>query len=327
MRSVTGAVHDLGATGNSDLLWALRLRKLLAEGHYDIVHFHLPYSAAIGRLIVRSLPKRSRPAVVYTEHSLWPETATPIRILNRATIGLDDGLIAVSDASRRALPTPLRERAEVIVHGIDLSAAPEMLRRKEEIRSSVRSEFGLEDDELLVLTVANLRAEKGYDVLLTAADDLVRRSVPVRFVTAGQGELETEMKARHRELGLGGRFVFCGPRSDVMRLMTGSDIFALPSHHEGLPVTLMEASSVGLPIVATSVGEIPAIFQDGESALLVPPGKPDLLAQALDRAISDESLRSRLGKGALAESVRFDVATAARRVEELYREILARKDH
>src|SRR3974390_2154899 len=77
-------VHDLGASGNFDLRWTARLRALLAQGGFDIVPAHLPYSAAIGRLIALSVPARHRPLFVYTEHSLWDRTARVTRTLNRA---------------------------------------------------------------------------------------------------------------------------------------------------------------------------------------------------------------------------------------------------
>ena len=101
-------VHCLGAGGNADLRWVPALRRLLVDPGFDIVHFHLPYAAAVGRLVVASLPRARRPLVVYTEHSLWDKTAGPVKVLNRATIARDQALLVVSEAARSALPAPLR---------------------------------------------------------------------------------------------------------------------------------------------------------------------------------------------------------------------------
>jgi glycosyltransferase involved in cell wall biosynthesis len=123
------------------------------------------------------------------------------------------------------------------------------------------------------------------------------------------------------ELGLKDRFRFLGQRDDVLQLMAGADAFVLASRHEGIPVALMEASSVGLPIVASRVGGIPQILEDEVDALLVPPGEPALLAQAMKRLASDVELRSRLGRRAKLRSSMFDIAEANRAVGDIYLQV------
>ena len=314
-------VHSLGGRGNWDLRWMARLRALILNGRFDVVHFHLPYTATLGRLVVASIPHTKRPAIVYTEHSQWNKMALLIRGLNRATIGLDQSLIMISQAGRDALPRTLRGRARVIVHGIDLSRSERLLARRDEVRNEVRSELGVPEGEVVVLTVANLRPEKGYDVLLDTARLVVDRDLPVRFVAVGRGPLEQELRERHRRLGLGERFQFLGPREDVLNLMIGSDVFALASRQEGLPVVLMEATSVGVPIVATSVGAVPLVITDGVDGLIVPPQRAVELADALELVISRPELRNRLAQGAKSRSSMFDLASASREVEGIYRDL------
>jgi glycosyltransferase involved in cell wall biosynthesis len=323
MRSTGTPVHALGARGDWDLKWAVALRRLLVDRRYDLVHFHLPYAASLGRLVVQSLPKGSRPKLVYTQHCTWDEMEAPVRILNRATIGLDDALVTVSEASRQGLPKVLRRRAQVVIHGVDVSRSAEMRTDRERIRREVRDELAVPDDHVLVLAVANLRPEKGYDILLEAARILLAGGAPVSFASAGYGPLAEELNRIHRDLGLGDRFRFLGPRSDVLRLMTGADVFTLSSRHEGLPVAVMEATSAGLPLVLTTVGEIPGLFTDGVDALLVPPGRADMLATSLERLVRNSTVREELGKAALDRSAMFDVASAAHEVEDIYRRLLS----
>jgi glycosyltransferase involved in cell wall biosynthesis len=318
-RSNGTTVHPLGAVGNLDLRWLLALRRLLLSNQYDFVHFHLPYTAALGRLVVATVPRRRRPVTLYTEHSLWTKHANLVKILNRATIGFDRALIAVSQAAFDALPSSLKRRAQVVVHGVDLHRSGEMIGRRHEIRQKVRAELGVRRDELLAITVAHLRPEKGYDVLLETAHLVVDRGLPVRFAAAGQGPLLPEMSERHRALGLGDRFQFLGHRQDALELLTAADIVVLTSHHEGLPVVLMEASSVGAAMVATSVGGVGQVIQDGVSGLTVPPGRPDALADAIERLCSDPDLRQRLGRRAAVDSAAFDVARASSDLERIYR--------
>ncbi|HXQ61444.1 MAG TPA: glycosyltransferase, partial [Acidimicrobiales bacterium] len=246
-------VHGLGARGNGDPTSLPALRRLLVDGNYDIVHCHLPYAAALGRLVALSIPRRRRPVFVSTQHSTWDKMSLFVRLLYRLAVAGDVRLIAVSRAARDALPRSLRQRATVVVHGMDLTRAADLRARRDAVRREVRAELGLGEGEVLALTVANLRTEKGYDVLLEAARQVTDSGARVRFAAAGRGPEEDQVRALHRSLGLGEGFHLLGPRSDALRLLAGADIFVLASHHEGLPVTIMEATSLGLAIVATAV--------------------------------------------------------------------------
>ena len=314
-------VHSLNALHNADVRWMAALRKLLVRGRYDVVHFHLPYAAAFGQLVVASLPRSSRPGLVYTEHSLWGHSKLVNRVLLRGSMGTRERLVAVSQASYDALPQSLQLRATTVVHGVDLSLSDSLIARRAELRTRLRSELGVEDHELLFLTVANLRPEKGYDVLLDAAKIVVDSDIPIRIAAVGRGPFRDELRSRHAELGLGEMFQFLGQRDDVLQLLAGADAFILASHHEGLPVALMEATSVGLPIVASRVGGIPQVLEDEVDALLVPPGESGILAQAMERLFSDPDLRDRLGQRAKFRSSMFDIAEANRAVGDIYLQV------
>ena len=316
-------VHDLGAVSNLDLRWLLAFRRLLRREKVDVVHFHLPYTAALGRLVVATLPRRQRPLTIYTEHSLWNKVAVLVKWLNRATVGWDRALIAVSPAAYDALPDALRRRAQVVVHGVDLSLSATMLTRRHQIRREVRMELGIPPDDVLVVTVANLRSEKGYDVLLDAAHLAAKHFPSLRFAAAGQGSLRGELLARAHELGLDDRFQFLGHREDALRLIAAADVFVLASRQEGLPVALMEAMSVGAAVVATSVGGVPLVIKDGVNGLIVSPGDPEGLADALQRVGADPELRGQLGAQALVDSAVFDVARSSHEIEDIYRKVLA----
>jgi glycosyltransferase involved in cell wall biosynthesis len=316
-------VHRLGARHNLDLRWMATFRRLVVSRRFDIVHFHLPYSAALGRPVVLSIPAAQRPATLYTEHSLWNKVSPLVKLLNRLTIPFDRAVIAVSQAAHDALPGAVRRRARVVVHGVDLSSSGELVSRRGEVAKAVRTELDVPEGDLLAVTVANLRSEKGYDVLLDAASLAARRRLPVTFVAAGHGALAHELDDRHRELGLGARFRFLGHRPDALELLAAADIVILPSHQEGLPVVLMEATSVGATIVATAVGGVPQVITDGHNGLVVPPGRPDALVDAIERLWADPDLRAALGRRAAADSAQFDVARASAEIEELYRALLS----
>ena len=316
------AVHALGAKGNGDLRWMTAFRRLLVRGDYDVVHFQMPYAASLGRLVVFSLPPGRRPRLVQTEHISWDIVALPFRGLSRVLMGRDPRLIVISRQVEDALPPRLRQRATVVVHGVDLARSADLRAQGQDLRREVRAELGVADGEVLAITVANLRAQKGYEVLLEAARRVLDTGAPVRFAAVGTGEHSAAVHAAHQAQGLGDRFQLLGARADVLRLLAGADIFVLASHFEGLPVAIMEATSMGLPIVSTAVGEIPSVLSDGVDALLVAPGRPHDLAAAIGRLVGDTSLRERLGAAALERSSLFDVARAATQIEAIYGDLL-----
>ena len=159
------ATHLLDAPRDRDLGWVPRLRRLIEQGDFDVVHAHSPVAAASARLVVRSIPRSRRPVFVSTEHNRWPSHARPTRMANAATFALNDAAIAVSAEVRQSMPSPFRASTQVIVHGIDL----DQVRAHRLHRDQVRAELGVGPDEVLAVTVANFRAPKGYPDLLAAA--------------------------------------------------------------------------------------------------------------------------------------------------------------
>jgi glycosyltransferase involved in cell wall biosynthesis len=226
--------------------------------------------------------------------------------------------LAVSELVRSTEPPRLAARTETLVHGIDLDA---VARARD--RAGVRAELGLADDTVVFGTVANLRAQKDYPNLLAAAVCLRDRGVPVRFLTVGQGPLEAEIHAEHARLGLGGVVDLLGERADAVRVMSACDGFVMASNNEGLPVALMEAVALGLPVVATEVGGVPEIV-DATNGVLVPPSDPAALADAIGALAADPERRARLGAGALATASRFDIGRTVTRLEQIYEQVAAR---
>jgi glycosyltransferase involved in cell wall biosynthesis len=307
------------ARNSWDIRWLRRLRRLLVREPVDVVHVHSPLVAIGTRLVVRTLSRERRPRVVTTEHNVWDSHKQLTSRMNALTAPLDDARIAVSSGVRNSMPARLRATTEVIVHGVDVHE----VQRAHLTRDDTRSEFGFGDD-LVVCTVANLRATKAYPDLLRAAQQVITTRDDVRFVAIGQGPLEQELRALHAELGLGDRFQLLGYRADAARIMAASDVFCLSSRFEGLPVALMEALALGLPVVATTVGGIEELVTAGCEAVLVPPSRPDLLADALLDVAADGELRSKMSQHAVERAATLDAEGAVRRTEAVYREVLAR---
>jgi glycosyltransferase involved in cell wall biosynthesis len=242
----------------------------------------------------------------------------PTRILNAVTYPLDDAHLAVSHAVAESIPRRLNGDLRVVIHGV----FPERIRGHLEHRDEVRAELGVGPDEVLVGTVANYRAQKGYADLLKAARRVLDSDASARFVAIGRGPLEREIRARHRALELGERFILTGYREDAVRVLAACDTFTLASLYEGGPVALMEALALGLPVVATLVGGVPEIMSDGVEGMLVPPARPDLLADAITELVRDPGRRAAMGSAAAERGKELDIRKATRAVERTYREMV-----
>jgi glycosyltransferase involved in cell wall biosynthesis len=319
LESAGVALHALRVRSHYDLRWLVRLRRLLDELDVDVLHVHLPYAASLGRLVARSVPRG--PMIVHTQHNIWQHNVPMVRLLHRLTYRLDDADIAVSHAAWSALPRRLRKRTEILVHGVPLRSEGD----RAAAQAAVRAEFGVRPQDALVTTVANFRKEKGYEVLLEAARLLVDQGVDVHFLAVGSGPLEDEVRRACDLLGLRDRVTFAGFRPDAQRIVAGSDLFLLASHHEGFPVAVMEALAVGVPVVSTAVGDVPRALKDGTCGLIVPPGDPRALAGAVGRLVTDPDTRAQMASATKAAALRYDIGRVCVRVEEIYESLLPRR--
>lgn len=307
--------HCFGARTEADPRWVWRFASLVRSGGFDVVHAHSPVSAAIARLVIRAGFRST--AMVYTEHNRWPSHHRATRALNRATFAMNDAVIAVSVEVADSMSPAAGARAEVVTHGIDLAR----VRAHRRERERARAELGVGPDDVLAVTVANLRENKRYPDLLAAARQVIDAGAPVTFAAAGQGPLEAEVRARHAALGLGDRFRLLGYRDDALRVIAAGDLFVLASGHEGLPVAVMEAFALGVPVVATAVGGLAEAVTDGVDGLLVEPRDPPALAAAILRG-ADPVLRARLAAGAAESAERYSAARSVARIEAVYGEAL-----
>jgi GNAT superfamily N-acetyltransferase len=209
---------------------------------------------------------------------------------------------------------PVGRRAVTLRHGIDVVGTSAALTD----RDAVRSELGIGRDEFVIGTVANFRAQKDYPNLLAAAHTLMGRGTRVRVVAVGQGPQEAEIRALHEQLALGDRVLLTGFRDDAVRVMAACDAFTLASRWEGLPVAVMEALALGLPIVTTAVGGMAEEFTDGVDALLVPANDATSLADAWERLADDSALQARLAESSRRRAVEFGVERTVEVIESAY---------
>jgi glycosyltransferase involved in cell wall biosynthesis len=313
---------SLGAARTAETAWPRRLRTLLRDGRYAIVHTHSPVPAALARVSVRAASR-----LVHTEHNLWDRYRWPTFAANSLTYARNDAVLAVSDGVAASIVRPRWSRfgpmppVETLLHGVEPGSVP----RGPEARARARHLLELADRTPVVGCVANFTPKKDHAGLLVAIGE-VRKLVPdVVLILVGSGPLEAELRARVRERDLEGTVRFLGSRDDVLELLPGLDLFVLGSRFEGLPISLLEAMSAEIAVVATSVGGVPEAVTDGVEGTLVAPGRPQELAAAIAYLLREPGRRATLAAAA-ADRVRadFSIERAVLRTERLYRQLLER---
>ena len=139
----------------------------------------------------------------------------------------------------------------------------------------------------------------------------------------GDGPLRPAVEKAIVKMGLERKVLFLGIRDDVPKLLAASDLFVLSSDYEGVPLAVLEAMAAGKPVVATAVGGVPELIEDGKTGILVPPRNPETLAKGILRLVKDADLRQRMGKAARERAQeRFDISRTAREYETLYLRLL-----
>ncbi len=314
----------LGRRRGVDWSCMRRLAACCRDEHVQLIHAHqytpFFYAAASGLF-------RRRPPVLFTEHGRWfPDHPRTKRILfNRLMLRPRDRVVGVGKSVRHALihNEGLRpERVGVIYNGINIATfanggGPTA------VRSQVRRELGIGDDDLILLQVARLDALKDHLTAIRALERVSKRWPDVKLLLAGEGPEQSAIAGEIRRRNLESQVRFLGSRSDVPRLLHSADIFLLTSVSEGIPLTVIEAMAAGLPVVATRVGGVPEIVEEGTTGWLAPAGDDAKLADAVLRLAESLPLRRQMGLAGRqrAESMFSDVQWIAS-YARLYTEML-----
>ena len=230
-------------------------------------------------------------------------------------------VIAVSEAGRRAYLVrgwDLPEHVVTVNNGVVAVPRPGD-------GAKVRAELGLEASDLVVATLSVLRADKGHDVTVDAIGRLRERFPNLRLLVVGDGPARADVERAVATLGPAG--VLAGHRDDVMAVLDAADVLVHPSRIDAFPTALLEALAAGVPAVATAVGGIPEIVDDGRTGVLIgTPARGAELAGALAPLLADSALRAELGaNGRERFAARYSAARWAGNLRALYDEVLAER--
>jgi glycosyltransferase involved in cell wall biosynthesis len=314
--------------GNLDASALLKLQQIILKGRYDVVHTHLIYSQLYGRMAAISAKTKCivsseqnvydfkrRPPFLWIERWLGKRTQRVVACSNKvrdhliANVGLSPlKVVVVPNAVDTNLFFPVKPGS---------SLYPKV--------EDVRKELRLEPGDTVIGSVGHMSRQKGQRFLIDAIPRVLLRYPHAKFVFVGRGRLQRTLTDQARELGVEQAVRFAGIREDVPLVLNCFDLFVLPSLWEGFGTAIVEALACGVPVVASKVGGIPEIIEDGMNGILVPPGRSRPLAQAIIGSLDDPSLgRDMVYRGVRKVIETFSVGKMVETMARIYSQMLSR---
>jgi glycosyltransferase involved in cell wall biosynthesis len=311
--------HDLLA-GKYDLRVWPRLTSLLRNRKIDaVITVGAGDKMFWGRLAARRV---GVPVILSALHSTgWPDG---VGRLNQLLTPITDSFIAVADSHGQFLAKNLKineDRVDVISNGVDtarFAPYPDI--------AAVRRELGVGPTDPVVGIVAALRPEKNHNLFLEMARRVVAEISSARFLVIGDGLCRDQIQQRACELGISQHILMLGSRDDVPRLLAAMNVFALTSHIEANPVSILEAMSVGRPVVATNVGSIHEAVTEGKTGFLVNPGDAEQFSKRVLQLLREPLVCNSMGAAARESVVRrWSIEAMVQGYERLIESTYARK--
>jgi len=302
----------------ADRLLFLKVLRLLRRQSFDVVHTHNTQAFLDGGLaaFLARVPVR-----IHTDHARpFPDKFRYMameRIMSHAYRKVV-GVSAHTADNLRRYEGIAANRLAVVLNGID--GAWYRAERDRIEAAEARRKAGLGGFRRVFGLGVRLEEQKGIRYLLEAMPAVLARHPDTALAVAGTGSLEPSLKDRARALGVAGNVFFLGAYPDLRSFYPLLDYFVLPSLWEGLPLCLLEAMSLGLPIISTRVGGVPGLLGHGRDGDLVPPADPAALAEAMNGFLDDPARADRLGRqGRLAFDAHHDSSVMVGRYLEMYR--------
>ena len=291
----------------------------LAEARADVVHAHMYRAETVATRAVIALGEagQRRPYLVATIHSSRVRSLEDQQHLRELTPHMDR-LIAVSHAIQHKLIDEQRTSVPVslVYNGVDLERYD-----NQEACCTLPEEYGMEPGSQIVGVVARLEPEKGHPTLLEAWPAVLRAVPDAYLLIVGEGSRRDALEAQARELRIAHRVVFTGRRDDVPAVTAALDVAVLPSYREAQGMVILEAMALSRPVVASNVGGIPEMIEDGVTGLLVPPRDPAALATAIGKLLTNHPLADMLGRaGHDMVHDRFCIELMVGAIESIYDE-------
>jgi len=317
IRENGGKVSCFSSNGNIQLLLKIRsVSRYVRKHNIQLIHAHLPWAGILARIVGRmtGIP------VLYTEHNKLERYHWATRLMNLGTMNLLTKVIAVSEdvsesihKNKRHLTVPI----ETIVNGVDIEKFNSDLFNG----NAVREKLGIPSDALVVGTIAVFRFQKRLDVWMHLAAKILREIPFVHFIIVGDGPLKNELIATRQALGLKDRVHMPGLEKEVRPYLAAFDLYMMSSIFEGLPVALLEAMAMKIPVIATAAGGIKEVIRHEIDGLLSSVDRPEELVDSAILLLTHIEERMKFGEqGRKRVADYFSINKMVEELEQVYRQ-------
>jgi len=314
-------VHSFEAGGNREILFsAIKLAKFCETNRIDLIHAHLPIAGVVARLAgkIANIP------VVYTEHNLMERYHPITRFLNKATFSLQAHVVSVSLDVELSIRKHTNTKIPVstVLNGIDTAQFTRDIDGGKELRRKYNIPLGA----IVIGFVAVFREQKQLPIWLQVATNILKTQPGTYFLLVGAGPLSEEIENLSQSLGLSDRLILPGLMANVRQHLSAMDIFFMSSKFEGLPLALLEAMACECAIVATKVGGVPEVIENGISGLLVSADSQKEMISALSFYIENEKDRKAQGiAGRERVEKLFSIQRLVKELEGIYASLISAK--
>jgi glycosyltransferase involved in cell wall biosynthesis len=301
--------------GELDVVAAFKIARIARRHEFNILHLHSAHAISIGLLTKLFYSNPRLVGVRRVDFHINNNILSRLKYRNRFM----DRIVCISEGIKNVLVEDgvAPEKIAMIRSGIDISKFDSKTKV-----DNVRERFKIPENHTIVGTVAAMVGHKDYPTLLQAASLVIQQIPKVTFLAVGDGKDFDSIMRLSQQLKLGERFIFTGFQQNVGSFLKSFDIFVMASKMEGLGTSILDAQSVGLPLIATRTGGIPEIVHHTQNGLLVPPQDPAALAVAIIELISNESKRISLGRKAKENVRNFSIDKTIEVTLRLYGELL-----
>jgi glycosyltransferase involved in cell wall biosynthesis len=309
-------VVSLNVKGVWDISALARIAFLVKKGAYDIVHTHLPRADFFGTLGARLGGSK---VIICTKHNEDQYFRNPfLASLARFAARFDTKVVVISDAVGRFMTDVIgipREKISKIYYGIEVKAFSS--------RGTLRREYDIPQEIPLAGVIGRFEEQKGHRFVIQAIKKIKETLPQAKFVFAGRGALEDELRSLANRAGVETNIIFAGFRDDISNVISDIDVLILPSLWEGFGLVLLEAMAASKPVIATGIGAIPEVVEDGITGILVTPRDVEMMVTAVTRLLVDSEMARRLGKAGRARVIEhFGLQKMVREWQRLYEGLL-----
>ena len=293
-----------------------KLKSIMDEGGFSVIHCHTPVGGVVGRLAARKARKKGT-RVIYTAHGFHFYKGAPIKnwllyyLAEKFCSYFTDVLITINKEDFALAQKKMKAKSVKYVPGVGVDL--EKFSKSTFDKAAKRRQLGIPDDAILLLSVGELIPRKNHETSIRAIAD-----VNAYYIIAGDGELRQQLQKLIDELGVGDRVKLLGYRNDVDDLYRASDVFVFPSFQEGLPVSVMEAMASGLPCVASNIRGNTDLLEDTEREFLCEPDNIMEYSEKLKILLQNAQLREKIGQDNMNTARKFGMEAVGNKMRNIY---------